>query len=207
MLKIFPETLSLRHGLLCLEFTNTVFWRLRDDPIEGFTGYDIFIKWGRYIGLLTEIEFDRLAREAQAHPRKAASVLGRAIELREAIYRICLADIDNKPPDMQDLDLLNSELSKMLQHAALVHEGGSFGWGWKVSGTDLDQMFWPILQSTVELLTSQQMNKIGICEGEGCGWLFYDQSRNQSRKWCDMGDCGNRAKARRYYERKRKTKA
>ncbi len=37
-----------------------------------------------------------------------------------------------------------------------------------------------------------------------CDWLFVDNSKNRSRLWCDMKVCGNRAKARAHYERKRR---
>ncbi|HEV2391667.1 MAG TPA: CGNR zinc finger domain-containing protein [Verrucomicrobiae bacterium] len=37
-----------------------------------------------------------------------------------------------------------------------------------------------------------------LCQGDTCGWLFVDSSKNHSRRWCDMRDCGNRAKARRH---------
>jgi predicted RNA-binding Zn ribbon-like protein len=47
---------------------------------------------------------------------------------------------------------------------------------------------------------------VGECEGEGCSWLFLDTSRNRSRRWCSMEDCGNRAKARRHYERRQKAR-
>jgi predicted RNA-binding Zn ribbon-like protein len=43
--------------------------------------------------------------------------------------------------------------------------------------------------------------RIGICEGGLCGWLFLDESRGKRRRWCDMNDCGGRAKARRYYDK------
>jgi len=47
---------------------------------------------------------------------------------------------------------------------------------------------------------------VRICEAtatDGCGWLFLDETRNRSRRWCSMKDCGNRAKARRHYRRRR----
>jgi predicted RNA-binding Zn ribbon-like protein len=81
-----------------------------------------------------------------------------------------------------------------------------FKWGLKDGENEMDQMLWLILYSSSELLTSSDMERIGICEGDGCGWLFYDQSRNRSGKWSDTGDCGSRAKARRFYKRKRENK-
>jgi predicted RNA-binding Zn ribbon-like protein len=42
----------------------------------------------------------------------------------------------------------------------------------------------------------------GVCAGEGCGWMFLDESRNASRRWCDSRDCGNRERVRKYLARK-----
>nr|WP_272885753.1 CGNR zinc finger domain-containing protein [Fictibacillus marinisediminis] len=41
-----------------------------------------------------------------------------------------------------------------------------------------------------------------MCEGGTCGWIFIDTTRNRSRRWCSMDDCGNPEKARRHYKRK-----
>ena len=42
-----------------------------------------------------------------------------------------------------------------------------------------------------------------MCANSDCGWLFIDMSRNKSRRWCDMKDCGNRAKGKRFYRKKK----
>lgn len=55
--------------------------------------------------------------------------------------------------------------------------------------------------SALSLLPPQVFSRIRICPN--CDWLFLDQSRNGSRIWCDMAVCGNRAKARRHYRRRR----
>lgn len=203
MIKIHPRELNLRYGHLCLDFTNTVFWRLRADPEEGFKDYSILIKWGKYIGLLTETRSNRLIQEANNHPIEAEHVLSRAIDLREALYRILVATIRGNHPEVGDIDILRGEVSLMLKRIALTHDEEKFEWNWDVGETELDQILWPILEKSSEFLTSDDMDRLGICEGDGCGWLFFDHSRNRSRKWCDMGDCGNRAKARRFYKRKR----
>lgn len=41
-----------------------------------------------------------------------------------------------------------------------------------------------------------------ICRNPECGWLYLDRTRNQSRVWCDMAACGNRAKVNRYLRRR-----
>jgi len=65
-------------------------------------------------------------------------------------------------------------------------------------------MLWPILRSGADLLASEDRERVGQCaDDRGCGWLFFDASRNRSRRWCNMEDCGNRAKAKRHYARER----
>ncbi|MCL6613391.1 MAG: CGNR zinc finger domain-containing protein [Firmicutes bacterium] len=83
-------------------------------------------------------------------------------------------------------------------------DDGGFAWKWGGEGKALDRMLWPVVRSAAELLISGDRERVRECAAEGCGWLFLDASRNTRRKWCAMTSCGNRAKARRYYERKRK---
>jgi predicted RNA-binding Zn ribbon-like protein len=44
--------------------------------------------------------------------------------------------------------------------------------------------------------------RLKACRDDNCEWAFYDWSKNRSGAWCDMGSCGNRAKARAYRERR-----
>jgi predicted RNA-binding Zn ribbon-like protein len=46
-------------------------------------------------------------------------------------------------------------------------------------------------------------SRMKACAAEDCRWAFYDRSRNRSRTWCSMAECGNRAKARTYRARQR----
>jgi predicted RNA-binding Zn ribbon-like protein len=56
-----------------------------------------------------------------------------------------------------------------------------------------------------DLLFTADLDRLGRCPTEegGCGWLFLDHSRNRSRRWCRMADCGAEVKARRLTERRR----
>ena len=47
------------------------------------------------------------------------------------------------------------------------------------------------------------LHRIRECGGHACGWLFYDRSKNNRRRWCEMEVCGNRAKQRRLAARRR----
>jgi predicted RNA-binding Zn ribbon-like protein len=63
-------------------------------------------------------------------------------------------------------------------------------------------MLWPVVRSAAALLVSDDLDRVGQCEDDrGCGYLFFDTSRNRTRRWCDMKSCGNRAKAQRFQAR------
>jgi predicted RNA-binding Zn ribbon-like protein len=64
-------------------------------------------------------------------------------------------------------------------------------------------MLAPALWSLADLLTGPDRTHLRECANDRCLWLFLDDSKNGSRRWCSMQSCGNRAKARRHYLRER----
>jgi predicted RNA-binding Zn ribbon-like protein len=53
-------------------------------------------------------------------------------------------------------------------------------------------------------MASDRRRRVRLCANAQCLWLFLDQSKGGTRRWCDMAACGNRAKARRHYQRMRR---
>lgn len=53
-----------------------------------------------------------------------------------------------------------------------------------------------------QLHVSGESGRLHRCQADDCRWVFFDRSRNQSKKWCDMSGCGSRAKARAYRARR-----
>ena len=197
-------TMNLIGGALCLDFTNTVGGRRDTGVIEDkLNGYSDLIAWSRHTGTLTEAEARNLTREAARRPAEANETFERAIALREALYRIFTALTEGSSPKAADIAVLNVELSQALAHSELVAAGEGFTWSWSHRRDALDLVLWPIARSAAELLTSPDLARVRECAGDSCGWLFVDTSKNRSRRWCDMSDCGNRAKARRHYARAR----
>jgi predicted RNA-binding Zn ribbon-like protein len=142
-----------------------------------------------------------LLHEANQRPNDAFTVLQSAWVLRQAIYDIFASIAHRKNPEPDDLNTFNKALSNTLTHHRIVSYENSFIWGWN-NATALDQMIWPVIRDTADLLTGDSLNRVGQCaDVTGCGWLFLDTSRNRSRRWCSMGTCGNRAKAMRHYQR------
>jgi len=186
-----------------LDFANTLAWRGSDRQHDWLSSYANLLKWGKLVGVLSEATAHRLHRDAARRPAHADSVLRQAVELREAIYRIFSAIAAEASPQAADVNALNVALAEALTHLRVLPAADVFMWDWSGDEGALDRMLWPVAWSAAELLTSEELDRVGECQGDGCGWLFMDMSRNHSRRWCDMGDCGNRAKARRFYRRKK----
>ena len=186
---------------LCLDFSNTVEWRAREHPQESLTSYADLVSWGLDAGIVTNKEARLLLREARRRPDEASAALERAVSLRESIYRIFSSVAAKRRPKKEDLEILNDALAEAMAHARVVQAGAGFAWDWAGRERALEGILWPVVRSVAVLLTSGDLERVRECAGVGCGWLFVDVSRNRLRRWCDMKSCGNRAKARRHYER------
>lgn len=188
---------------LCLDFANTIDWRTSDHPDESIKGYADLVNWGRGAGLVSDHQARQLLREAARHADEASAVVEQARLIRGAIYRVFSAIAAGGRPKKSDIDLLNDALAQAMCHSRIVQTPAGFVWGWEGGADALDRPLWPVMRSAVELLSSGQLAQVRECAGEGCGWLLLDVSRNRLRRWCDMKSCGNRAKVRRHYERKK----
>jgi predicted RNA-binding Zn ribbon-like protein len=174
---------------LCLDFTNTVGGRNGSEIIfEKLKTYDDLLAWSVYAGILDRKDAKKLKRGSQ-------SVVKRALRLREAIYRICIAALKKQSPYSNDLELLNFEIREARNHQFI---DSKFQVRSKSTNDDLDRMLWPVALSAADLLTTDDLKQLSQCESENCGWLFVDTSKNHTRQWCDMSDCGNRAKVRKF---------
>jgi predicted RNA-binding Zn ribbon-like protein len=196
--------MKLVAGELCLDFANTAGWHARETTVEFLLSYRDLVNWSRRVGLLNAADARRLLREAARRPAAAAAALQRAIAVREIIYGIVVALLHKRAPAEAMVAGFNRELTSA--HRLLHVVPGSRGliWSWASAPRDLAAMLGPILRSAADLLTSERLNRIGQCaDDRGCGWLFLDTTRNHSRRWCEMRDCGNRAKVRRHYQRRR----
>jgi predicted RNA-binding Zn ribbon-like protein len=195
-------------GELCLDFANTVDWHASDAPVERLVDYDSLVSWSRATGILDEAGARRLRRQSVANPAAARKALKRAIAVRQVLYRIFVSVVHGQPIRTSDLDVLNELLAHAHDHLRVVPAGRRLEWQWVGNPEDLDQMLWPTVRSAADLLTSDRRSKLGQCaDDRGCGWLFLDTSKNHRRRWCAMEDCGNRAKARRHYQRSRRREA
>ena len=192
------EAMDLIGGDISLDFVNTASRRTGEGLKEKLRTYDDLVSWAERVDLVGAERAGRLRRAAAADPAAAASVLERARTLREVIYRVFSTDAPSPP----DLEALAGAASEAASERRLERTPAGYEWVWPESDA-LGRLLWPIALSAAELLTSEDRERVKECAADRCNWLFLDRSRNRSRRWCDMKDCGNRAKARRFQSRQR----
>lgn len=191
-------------GELCLSFANTADWHASEHTVEGLKNYSHLLDWGIVTGTITREKAQHLAQIAGRTPDAAESTLQKAIVLREAVYRIFSAIANHQSVAEDDMNILNDFISQTFTYIRVSGSGTKFDLSWGEETDTLDQILWPVIHSATELLTAGQLDRVGQCDDDrGCGWLFYDHSRNRSRRWCSMETCGNRAKVQRHFEKKK----
>ena len=154
------------------------------------------------MGTISPGEAKTLSHRAARHPAEAKSVHRRTIELREAIYRIFSNSLQGRSQAQEDLAVFNNYLAGALVQSTIVKTEDGFSMEIKGNKENLDWMLNPVIRSAADLMVSKEIKRVKKCADPTCGWLFLDTSRNRSRRWCDMRDCGNRAKASRFYKKK-----
>jgi predicted RNA-binding Zn ribbon-like protein len=173
------ETIEFWGNDLALDFANTLEGpRGKPADKDHLHAYADLVTWARRAGALPE----------GARPRTGD--LGRARELRAAVYDVFAAVAARDSPP-------RPALSGLLRvHADAVREGRIEDGDWVWSGRDPDRPLWPVAVAAVDLLRSDQLARLKMCGN--CRWLFLDRSRNGSRRWCSMDECGVHTKMRRY---------
>ena len=187
-------------GDLALDFINT-----RSGPPFGpavddvLTGYAELVAWSVYSGALDEREAGRATRLARKDPAAAAEVFAHALRLRDDLDAIFRALATARPPGRDALSRLRDDEADALAHARLERRD-SFEWSWHDDRT-LGRVIRPVAHAATQLLIGEGLDRIKVCGG--CRFIFADESKNRSRRWCSMEDCGTAEKMRRYVAARR----
>ena len=201
-------------GQLALDFVNTASRRDAGPLYERLKTYTDLVEWAAAAYALPDTVPGELEKAAAAHPQAAAKTLEEARVLRESLYRIFRAfaagpEAPAAPAD--DMARLNAVFRRANAHRTLccAHPNTvgapTFDWKWDDGGAELDRVLWPIALASADLLTAGDWQRIKECGGDNCNWLFLDQSKNRSRRWCTMEDCGSKVKSKRHYDRQKET--
>ena len=183
-------------GDLALDFVNT-----RSGPAHGpvdaewLSSYADFAAWSRQAGVAGP---GAAPGETEPGPAPIAA-FARVLACRDDMYEIFLALADGSAPPEAALRRLHLAYVEALAQGQLASGAEGCGWAWDPGGGLLAPL-WPIVAAAVELLTHGPADRIKSCGA--CRFLFIDQSKNGSRRWCSMDDCGKAAKIARYLQRR-----
>jgi predicted RNA-binding Zn ribbon-like protein len=203
-----PPKFELIGGNVCLDFINTLDDRTSAQPKELLTNYYELARFGEDTGILTPAQLDSFYERVHLMPGEAEDALRRAINLREALYAIFSAVMNRQTAPQLAMDRLNANLHDAALHSRLVQNEmlqskGHLEWRFDDLTSSFNAMLWPIARAAADLLASSDLALVRACSSPTCQWLFLDTSKNHHRRWCSMKQCGNRAKVRRFYARKK----
>jgi predicted RNA-binding Zn ribbon-like protein len=200
--KPYAETFRCPGGELCLDFCNTG-QEARDPPAEEWlTSYADVVDWLDAAGALSRKHAAALRSAAGREPEAARKVWSRAIRLREALATVLLAKAAGRAPADGDLRVIEAEYARTAPCARLAPTEEGFRWTVEADN-EFDSALRPVLESAISLMTSERMRRVRRCGNSTCYWLFVDETKNRSRRWCEMASCGNLMKVRRHRERHR----
>jgi predicted RNA-binding Zn ribbon-like protein len=203
-----PPKFELIGGNVCLDFINTLDDRPSAEPKELLKNYYELAGFGEDTGILTPAELDFFYERVHLAPDEAEEALRRARNLREALHEIFSAVMNQKTAPQGAMNRLNANLHDAALHSRLVQgempqrEGG-LEWRFDDMTSSFNAILWPIARAAADLLASPDVAMVRACSSPTCQWLFLDISKNHHRRWCSMKQCGNRAKVRKFYARKR----
>lgn len=201
-----PSRFKFIAGELCLDFVNTVAnYRDPAQRYDKLVDYADLLAWTEQSGALPTEAIRDLAAASRRHPNAAERVLRDARRLRAALYGITVAIARGATPDERDLARLNEFVGTSLAHSRLEMTDGGIQLAVSPKSASLDAPLWPVVRSAIDLFTTGDLDRVRECDGNACGWVFLDTSRGGRRRWCDMADCGNLAKVRRFRARQTAT--
>ncbi len=184
-------------GNVALDFANTVAYRLDADlRVDRMQSERDMYRWVD--------QADLGCREALAELRPMTEhCFQRIIEARESVFSVFSAIALVKRIPGAAVHHIDAELHACQNKRRLIVVKHTGSWVWRDDSNYADVLLHTILSEAAQLLTSGPLNLVRLCADDSCGWLFVDLSNGRRRRWCRMADCGNRNKARTFYDRQR----
>ncbi|MCE3199226.1 CGNR zinc finger domain-containing protein [Paenibacillus sonchi] len=146
------------------------------------------------------LEQHSLRAELPPEPKELEQLQQLRSLLREAVHKL----VQGCPPDRDLLERLNGYMlmGPVIRQVVQSAEGKV-----KISlqpqRPDWEQVMAEIASSFAAALVEKDTSRFRICENPDCLWVYYDDTRNRSKRYCDDKMCGNLMKVRRFRARKK----
>lgn len=190
-------------GDAALDFVNTVTGR-DETPRDWLDSYERLLEWATLVQLLPEKNLRALAKRARTEHAAAARALAQAKVLREALFALLSAIISGEAPPKDAPALLREHWVKGIEAHDLRFVDRHLVTELRADADDFDLIASVVACRMIEHVLPAPMDRLRICQGNNCSWIFIDSSKAGRRRWCDMAVCGNAAKSRRFYARARR---
>ncbi len=192
-----PEPAPSR-SRLWLDFVNT------DSAAQSPGGdllrdFSALVTWLHQLNALDDERCDGIRRRAQLQPAAAAATLVDARRVRAALR--VLAERGVATERVRDDAVV--EINRVLGRSAGTRRversaDGSYVRSFVPTGDAFAGLMIPIVESAGDSLAREELGRVRRCADARCYRVFVDATKNGLRRWCDMGTCGNRAKAARH---------
>ncbi len=199
--KNYERGLKLVGGSLCLDYVNSTDWRRTKKQREWIKSYAMLVTWSVYAGAIGDNVATNLLSRAAREPDAASVVHARALALRESLYDLFHMLVPGGRPAAGYSEEVSGFLAPLLSMTQLA-PGSPLSITWAGEPEALERPLWPIAWSVIDTVRMQDFTRLKECKDPDCRWVFFDLSRNRSRRWCDMGNCGNLAKFERFRARR-----
>jgi len=197
------EKIRFDGGKLCLNYINTIHNRLVEQGKDYLQSTNDLIHWSFRAKVIDSDTMKTLKQNALGETDKSDAFFVEAINLREILYILFLCIARDKRISDRNLDDFNNLLSLYFSHLKIIHSSTGYREEWNYPPDSLYLISAPILKDAYDLLLYGKQNRIRECPN--CGWLFYDSSKNGSRRWCSMTTCGSNVKALSWYHKHKTT--
>ena len=173
---------------LALDFINSVMFELDAETLLG---------WTIAAGLVVAEEADMLRPKWGKDPVDTISKF--RLFLRQMVVNLTESGEISQP----DLEAVNRVLKQKSGYLELRKTPDGFTKGFEIDLGDPSKVLIPIAESFVDLLCYGNLDYLRMCENPDCMLYFYDTTKNHRRRWCSMAVCGNRAKAAKFYQKRK----
>lgn len=169
---------------LCMDFINSQWYKTHKifkDPLKDKNWFkDFCAKWDLSVSSMVDKE-----------------MIDKLLEFRDFLSYITNKLCTKKTIDLKDINKINEYLKVSSFYKILEKDGDRFFIKTVPVKSNLDLIIFEITSSFVEMITKYDIERIKLCENPECKWIFYDESRSHTRKWCD-NTCATLIKVRRF---------
>ena len=134
--------------------------------------------------------------------RASSADLARAIELREALRSVLLSHNGDGSAPVAAYEALDDTVCRARVRLRFRPREAGAAAALEAEASGVDGALGRILTIVHTAIEQGTWRRLKACREHSCEFVFYDHTKNRSGAWCNMGACGNRAKARAYRERR-----